>query len=121
MADNDTRYASSRDPVAHVAPLPTRGIAEAASEATWEVHRQDDLARAGRFDGTHVMPGGSDLQRLAVLAEEFGEVSIEVCKGIMPGEQVRSVGLREELIRVAAVAIAWVAAIDDKRVAELDE
>jgi len=120
MANNDTLSAGA-DPVAHVPPLPARLIAGASFEAQVEVHRQDDLAREGRFDGTHVMPGGSDLQRLAVLAEEFGEVSIEVCKGILPDEQVRRVGLREELIQVAAVAIAWVAAIDDERATELDE
>ena len=58
------------------------------------------------------MPGGTDLERLAVLAEEFGEASIEVCKAITPAGQERREGLREELIQVAAVSLAWVAAID---------
>jgi hypothetical protein len=77
--------------------------------------RQDRLAREGKFGGTHVMPGGTDLERLAVLAEEFGETSIEVCKGIELAGQVRRPGLREELIQVAAVSLAWVAAIDEGR------
>lgn len=103
------------DPVAHIPPLSPSTIAAAAHEATVEVQRQDNLARAGKFGGTHVMPGGTDLERLAVLAEEFGEVSIEVCKGIEVDGQVRRPGLREELVQTAAVCIAWVAAIDNGR------
>lgn len=103
------------DSVAHIVPLPLNLIAEAVIDARFEVQRQDDLARAGKFDGTHVMPGGTDLERLAVLVEEFGEVSIEVCKAITLGGQIRRPGLREELIQVAAVALAWAAAIDDGR------
>ena len=104
-----------KDPVAHIPPLPEAAIQTAAQEIIAEVHRQDTLARAGKFDGTHIMPGGTDLQRLTVLAEEVGEASIEVCKGITVGGQVRRPGLRTELIQVAAVALAWVTAIDDGR------
>lgn len=103
------------DRVAHIEPLPWPNVKLAAELATDEVDRQDGLARKGKFGGTHVMPGGTDLERLAVLAEEMGEVSIEVCKGIKPDRQERRVGLRAELIQVAAVALAWVAAIDDGR------
>ena len=104
-----------KDPVAHIEPLPWPTIKLAAELAVGEVDRQDTLARRGKFGGTHVMPGGTDLERLAVLAEEFGEVSIEVCKGIEVDGQARRPGLRDELIQVAAVALAWVAAIDDER------
>ena len=103
------------DPVAHIPPLNRASIDGAADGAVVEVWRQDELARSGRFDGTHVMPGGTDLERLAVLAEEFGEVSIEVCKGIKPGSHQRRPGLREELIQTAAVCLAWIAAIDENR------
>lgn len=103
------------DPVAHIPPLLGESIGRASHEATLEVYRQDKLARAGKFGGTHVMPGGTDLERLAVLSEEKGEVSIEVCKGIWPDRQERREGLRGELIQVAAVALAWVAAIDEGR------
>lgn len=103
------------DPVAHIRPLSHASYELASREVIHEVARQDELARKGKFGGTHVMPGGTDLERLAVLAEEFGEVSIEVCKGIEVDRQVRREGLRDELIQVAAVCLAWVAAIDEKR------
>lgn len=103
------------DPVAHIAPLNRESIDGASDGVVVEVWRQDDLARLGKFDGTHVMPGGTDLQRLAVLAEEFGEVSIEVCKGIKVNAQERRPGLRDELIQTAAVCLAWIAAIDEGR------
>lgn len=104
-----------KDPVARIPPLNRQSIDGAADSAVVEVWRQDELARQGRFGGTHVMPGGTDLQRLAVLAEEFGEMSIEVCKAITVDGQVRRPGLRDELVQVAAVALAWIAAIDEGR------
>ena len=107
------------DPVAHIPSLGRESIDGAADSAVVEVWRQDELARSGRFEGTHVMPGGTDLERLAVLAEEFGEVSIEVCKGIKPGSHERRPRLREELIQTAAVCLAWVAAIDENRPADV--
>lgn len=103
------------DPVAHIPALRFGDVQRAAAEAVREVGRQDRLAREGKFGGTHVMPGGTDLERLAVLAEEFGEVSIEVCKGIEVDGQDRRPGLRDELIQTAAVCLAWVAAIDEGR------
>jgi hypothetical protein len=103
------------DPVAHIPPLLQESVGLATYETTLEVYRQDKLARAGKFGGTHVMPGGTDLERLAVLAEEFGEASIEVCKGIEVEGQIRREGLRDELVQVAAVCVAWIAAIDEGR------
>ncbi len=106
------------DPVAHIPPFNDMAVAKVMDEIMTEIDRQDDLARLGKFGGTHVMPGGTDLERLAVLAEEFGELSIEVCKGIEKGRQVRRPGLREEAKQVAAVAAAWVVAIDEGRLPE---
>ena len=103
------------DPVAHIPPFNDMTVAKALDDVLGEVGRQDQLARSGKFGGTHVMPGGSDLERLAVLAEEFGELSIEVCKGIEKNRQVRRPGLRDEAVQVAAVAVAWIAAIDEGR------
>lgn len=104
-----------RDAVPHIPALHVVDVKLAAELAVSEVDRQDALARRGKFGGTHVMPGGTDLERLAVLAEEFGEVSIEVCKGMAVDGQVRRPGLQDELIQVAAVCLAWVAAIQDGR------
>lgn len=63
-----------------------------------------------------IMPEGSREERLAVLAEEFGEVSKDVNK-IRHGETDDKTGdpvtrddLHQELIEVAAVCLAWVEA-----------
>lgn len=106
---------SDNDHAEHIPPLLGESIGKAQQEAVKEVYRQDKLARTGKFGGTHVMPGGTDLERLAVLAEEFGEASIEVCKAITLDGQERRAGLRDELVQVAAVCLAWVAAIDEDR------
>lgn len=55
-----------------------------------------------------VLPEGNDNERLAVLAEEFGEVAKEVCGHFEEGCSRER--LHEELIQVAAVAMAWVEA-----------
>ena len=95
-------------------PLEPGNLNRAANEAIQEVYHQDQLARAGRFHGTHIMPGGPDMARLAVLAEEFGEVSHEVTEGMMDSAYPNA-ELRKELVQVAAVTIAWIAALDEGR------
>ena len=104
------------DPVAHIPPLTQEAIQDALQDVYQEVETQDAYAREDRFNGTHVMPGGTDLERLAVLAEEAGEVAIEVCKGIHgDGYTRREALLYKELIQTAAVATAWAAAILEGR------
>lgn len=53
----------------------------------------------------------SDLTKLSVLTEEVGEVA----KAINDGDLQN---LREELVQVAAVAIAWLETFDDPRKTE---
>lgn len=56
----------------------------------------------------------SDLTWLAILTEEVGESAQEVLTRI-PGNEEAGKGhgdLREELVQVAAVAIAWIEALD---------
>jgi hypothetical protein len=102
------------DAVPHIPPLAKESIWLASSEVRREVHRQDDLARAGKFGGTHIMPGGTDDARLRVLVEEVGEVAIELNEADIAGVS-RTDDLRKELVQVSAVALAWVAAIDEDR------
>lgn len=52
----------------------------------------------------------SNPDRLTVLAEEFGEVAKETCDELR-GFNKRA-PLREELIQVAAVAVAWIEGLD---------
>lgn len=80
-----------------------------------ERDRQEELKKTGRFDFTCSDPGITNAGRLAVLAEEVGEVAHEVNEGIglqSSARYVDLVKLRKELIEVAAVTVAWIEAID---------
>jgi NTP pyrophosphatase (non-canonical NTP hydrolase) len=68
-----------------------------------ERQRQEQLKKEGKFLYTCADAEMTDGERLAVLVEEVGEVA----RAMNDGK-----GLREELIQVAAVAVAWVEAID---------
>ena len=80
-------------------------------DALARARRQDVLAEVGRERSRQewlrtagaIGPVDTDGERLAVLVEEVGEVA----RAMNDGK-----GLREELIQVAAVAVAWVEAID---------
>ena len=69
--------------------------------------RQEDLKAAGKFKNTCADPGATN--RLEILGEEFGEV----CRALCEDDQAN---LREELIQVAAVALAWVQGLDAEKV-----
>jgi hypothetical protein len=73
--------------------------AELVYQIMLERDRQDTLKAEGRFTHTcaDLLPNE---KRLAVLAEEFGEVARAVCNR-------DANNLREELVQVAAVALAW--------------
>jgi len=64
--------------------------------------RQDDLISAGKIPWNCSDPDAPDGYKLAVLTEELGEVARAILEGS---------NLREELIQVAAVAVAWAEAI----------
>lgn len=82
-----------------------------------ERDRQEELRRTGAFDFTcadrwEVSSGRmvNSADKLAVLAEEFGEVAREVNEGFRNKVDLHK--LRAELIQVAAVAVAWVEDLD---------
>jgi hypothetical protein len=60
----------------------------------------------------------TDGERLAVLVEEVGEVARELCEaraaGDLAADEMRAhfARLREELVQVAAVTVAWIEGID---------
>lgn len=83
---------------------------DALCDVNKERWRQEDLKRDGEIPWScaDLVP---DAEKLVVLAEEFGEVSREVCEGLS-GKPTDVKALREELIQVAAVCVAWVEAID---------
>lgn len=79
--------------------------------------RQDELKRAGKFHWTCADTGIRDESKLAVLAEEFGEVARLVVEQLIDRTRREPEKLREELIQVAAVCAAWCEAIDKEEAA----
>lgn len=54
----------------------------------------------------------SDLEWLAILTEEVGEASQEALTAIFGAEAKGHGDLREEVVHIAAVAVAWLENID---------
>ena len=77
--------------------------------ATAAVLEEIDDERA-RQHGKWGEQNHADIEWFAILAEEFGEVARSIVGG--PLRTVGEHGTRHELIQVAAVAVAWVEAID---------
>lgn len=77
------------------------------NEISIERDRQEQLRAEGRFAMTCASPDMSMGQRLAVLAEEYGEVAHEVNEGFGEGRKTDVYKLGKELIQCAAVAVAW--------------
>ena len=101
------------DPVAHIPPLTMEARLKVSLVVQEEIDSQDDMARAGRFHGTHILPGGPDVDRLGVLIEEAGEVA-RALNEIKFGQANRD-DLYNELIQTAACAEAWATAIAEGR------
>lgn len=81
-----------------------------------ERDRQEGLKAAGRFKYTCADVEMHDEERLAVLVEEVGETArVVLNRGrqlATGGEDGTTKKLREELAQVAAVAVAWIEALD---------
>ena len=102
------------DPVAHIRPLELTTLDDVTRLVLREIQHADELARAGKFGGTHVIPGGPDSERLPKLVEEVGEVATAMNE-IGFGNGTREVDLLDELIDTAALATGWAAAILERR------
>lgn len=93
------------------------------NEIVTERRRQEAKCQEGRREGlewqTCADPRMSDETKLAVLVEEVGEVSRELCDA---RAEIRrpSENLRVELIQVAAVAMAWAESLVDELMREED-
>lgn len=96
-----------------------------------ERERQEELKRAGKFLFTPADIIMTNPERLAILAEEFGKTAREVTEEIILETKARNQYLhpkdsdvwnisrvallrkmREELIQVAAVCVAWTEGLD---------
>jgi hypothetical protein len=94
-----------------------KSIGAVLQEVLIERCRQEELKVAGKFPWTCndlIHPDTNKpillAEKLAVLAEEFGEAAEVVCK-LMAGKGeskgLSAEDLRTELIQIAAVAVAW--------------
>jgi hypothetical protein len=85
-------------------PVATRAELSLVKDVLLERRRQD--SRWGTLENRTVEGGHapSALSWLAILGEEFGEVSKDVLE--------RGPGLRDELVQVAAVALAFAESLD---------
>lgn len=107
--DEATIVGRSLGSVADVGDVPQLSspmISDVFNDVRREIFRQDQLARAGKFGGTHVLPSGPDFARLAVLTEEVGEVARELNEALIRGDRDLP-KLYAELVQVAACAVSW--------------
>lgn len=95
--------------------------------------RQEQLREIGRFDHTCASLALSEERKLAIVAEEIGEMAKEVTEIGFTFDRLRRTGdetwkqairhhqtnLRKELIQSAAVLVAWLEAIQDE--AEMEQ
>ncbi len=102
------------------------GQKEIMLEIIEERIRQEKLREEGKFLFTCASPHMPESEKLAVLAEEFGEVAKETTDVIIALAKLKATGdttfnqrirarkqaTRKELIQVAAVAMAWIEALD---------
>lgn len=93
----------------YIGPSPIAHVLDAVAR---ERARQEALRASGKFSWTCSDPLVSDAHKLAVLAEEFGEVSRAIVEQLIDVTRRDVPALRAELVQVAAVAVAWCEALD---------
>lgn len=81
------------------------GLLNILTEVRKERHRQDELKASGKFAYTCQDPQLTSHEKFVILGEEVGEVARGICDGDVAN-------VREELIQVAAICVAWVQCID---------
>jgi NTP pyrophosphatase (non-canonical NTP hydrolase) len=80
-----------------------------------ERDRQERLITEGRIPWNCADPAIDDDRKLAVLTEEIGEVAKAILWIRDPDAfdlDLRTLELRDELVQVAAVSVAWLEALD---------
>jgi NTP pyrophosphatase (non-canonical NTP hydrolase) len=81
---------------------PSAAEQEVVLQLVRDERAQQEARKAdARWEFTCADDGMADLEKLAVLGEEFGEVARALI------EQQATTALRAELVQVAAVAVAW--------------
>ena len=83
-----------------------------------ERRRQETLKAEGRFRYTCADVEMTDDERMCVLVEEVGEAARAVLEKRRLANDTHGKELRTELVQVAAVAVAWIEALDKSAVPE---
>ena len=83
-------------------------------EISDERARQQRLRAEGKFTHSPSDADMPDAERLAILVEEVGEAAEAVIERLGYIGKPKGTDLRKELIQVAAVAVAWIEALDKK-------
>ena len=84
------------------------------ADITEERARQERLKAEGKFLYTCADPWMQPFEKVAVLGEEFGEVCCAALnQAKLATDGADRANLRHELVQVAAVAVAWIQAIDE--------
>jgi len=81
-------------------------------EVQAECLRQTELKAAGRFTHTPADPEVTNLARLAILGEEFGEVARAVVESEGLANDRHDKKIRTELIQVMAVCASWIVGME---------
>lgn len=99
------------DAVLNGASSSPRSTGHVIARVVRERHRQDDLKAEGRFRFTCADDEMSNVERLACLVEEVGEVAQEVLtqkdRRLARDTEGTDEALREEITQVAAICVAW--------------
>lgn len=88
------------------------GRATILYQISLERDRQEALKAEGRFKFTCADPDVPIGHNIMVLGEEYGEVCTAVLEAEGLSFDLHQPHLRKELIHVAAVAVAWIEALD---------
>lgn len=85
----------------------TANIERAESLVNCELRRQNDLQEQGKFTYVAYDKECPLIVRLAMLTEEVGEVARAI-------QELDEQNLKEELVQIAAIAISWVARLEEE-------
>lgn len=88
------------------------GRATILYQISLERDRQEALKSEGRFKFTCADPEMATGDKSMVLGEEYGEVCTAALEATGLSFDLHQPHLRKELIQVAAVAVAWIEALD---------
>lgn len=108
IADLDTPESLDYD----VTPAMFRALLSVVRERARQEQKCEEKRQEGQLWRTCADPAMSDEEKLAVLTEEVGEVARELCEA-RAARRPPAANLKTELVQVAAIAVAWIEALEE--------